>query len=55
MIGCLILIKMHFQTMRNGVDVIVCATIGIVSWKRNELGIAIEIVLNLTENKPLTL
>lgn len=31
----------------NGADVIVCATIGIVSWKRNVLGIAIEIALKL--------
>lgn len=41
--------------MMNGADVIVCATIGIVNWKRNVLGIAIEIALNLTESKPLTL
>jgi len=53
-IGCLISIKMLFQTIMTGVDVIVCAIIGIVSCKINEFGIAIEIVLNSTGNKQLT-
>jgi len=50
--GCLILIKMHFQTTMNGVAVIVCAIIGIVSCKRNELGIVIVAALHSTESKP---
>jgi len=53
-IGYLTLIKMLFQTMMNGADVIVCAIIGIVSCKRNELGIAIEIALSSIENKQST-
>ncbi len=54
MIGYLILITMPFRTMMNGVDVIVCAIIGIASWKRNEDGTAIKIVLSSIENKQST-
>ena len=46
---------MRFRTMMNGADVIVCATIGIVSWKRNVLGTATETAPNLTGSKPLSL
>ncbi len=39
----------------NGAGVIACAIIGIVNYKKSGLGIAIELVLNSTENKPSTL